>query len=194
MFAKIESKRHGFSLIEIIVAVSILVILAGIAIPVVSKQVDKAKAGKILSLVETLRSACERYRADTGDYATEYSEKSYTDDKYHRLALKQSLDGWDGPYIDHPLTRGDNPFDGTCYLYANLTGGSVKPNGFDLLGRGRVTHKGNGNFLGLSGITEEVAQRVDEALDRGVPGDWKSTGRVEYSGGKLAIYISGGTD
>jgi len=190
-------KKHrtdvGFSLIEVIVAVSILVILAGIAIPVVSKQVEKAKSGNILTLADTLRSACERYKSDTGEYATEYSEKSYTASKYHQLSLKQtSPTGWDGPYIDHPLTRGDNPYDGECYMYANLTGGSIKPNGFDLTGSGTVTHTGDGNFIGFAGIPESVAEKVDKAFDESVPGNWKTTGRVEYSSGKLAIYVCGG--
>lgn len=187
-------ENKGFSLIEIIVAVSILVVLAGIAIPVVSNQVEKAKAGKILSLVETLRGACERHKADTGQYATEYSEKSYTAGTYHMLSVKQTTTGWDGPYVDHPLTRGDNPFDGFVYLYSNLTGGTIKPSGFDLTGSGAVTHQGNGNFIGFGAIPESVAERVDEGLDRGISGDWKTTGRVEYSGDKLAIYICGGIE
>ena len=46
----------GFTLIEIIVAISILVILAGIAIPVISGQIDKAKAAPYCWLCQTKRS------------------------------------------------------------------------------------------------------------------------------------------
>jgi prepilin-type N-terminal cleavage/methylation domain-containing protein len=186
-------RGKGFSLIEIIVAVSILVVLAGIAIPVIANQVNKAKAGKILNLAETLRGACERYKGDTGEYAREYTTS--TSATNHRLSITQAtIPGWDGPYIDHPLTRADNPFGGDVYVYSDLTGtgSGVRPNGFSLTGSGSNTHTGLGNFLGMREIPQDVAQMVDEALDRGLPGDWQTRGRVEYSGNRLAIYLCGG--
>jgi prepilin-type N-terminal cleavage/methylation domain-containing protein len=186
-------RGKGFSLIEIIVAVSILVVLAGIAIPVVASQVNKAKAGKILALVETLRSACERYKGDTGQYTREYTTS--TSATNHRLSIAQSsIPGWDGPYIDHPLTQSDNPFGGDVYIYEDLdgTGSGVRPNGFSLVGSGANTHTGQGNFLGLSNIPQDVAEMVNDALDRGTPGEWQHRGRVEFSRNQLAIYLCGG--
>jgi prepilin-type N-terminal cleavage/methylation domain-containing protein len=186
-------KGKGFSLIEIIVAVSILVVLAGIAIPVIASQVNKAKAGKILRLAETLRSACERYKGDTGTYGREYTTS--TSAINHRFSIAQtSVPGWDGPYIDHPLTQADNPFGGDVYVYSDLTGtgSGVRPNGFSLTGSGSNTHTGQGNFLGMKDIPQDVAEMVDEALDRGLPGNWQNRGRVEYSGTRLAIYLCGG--
>jgi len=184
--------KKGFTLIEVIVAISILVILAGIAIPVVSKQIDKAKVSKILSLVETLRTACDTYHADTGLWSTEYSGAAYASSNFHTLSMEQASTGWDGPYIDHPLGTGDNPFGGNCYLYPNLTGGGIRPNGFDLLGTGTESHTGNGNFIGFGGISQDVAEGVDAAMDSGVAGSWASTGRVEYAGTSLSIYLCGG--
>lgn len=184
---------RGFSLIEIIVAVSILVVLAGIAIPVIANQVDKAKAAKILNLAETLRGACERYRGDTGQYCREYTRS--TANNNHRLSINQAaINGWDGPYIDHPLTRGDNPYGGHIYIYNNLTGsgGGVRPNGFDLTGGGAVTHMGPGNFVGFRDIPQEVAELVDEALDEGLPGSWDTRGRVEWYNNRLSLYLTGG--
>ena len=186
-----ELQEKGFSLIEVIVAVSILVILAGIAVPVISSQVEKAKVGKIVSLVETLRGACDRYKADMGTYPREIGTSRK--DTYHLLSLKPKNDtNWDGPYIDHPLADMDNPFGGDVYLYDNLTGSKVTPKGFDLLGSGKKTHTGDGNFIGFTDIPQDIAEMVDEALDQGVKGNWKTTGRVEYQNNKLAIYLLGG--
>ena len=85
-------------MIEIIVAVSILVILAGIAIPVISKQVDKAKAGKIVTLAETLRNCCERYKGDTGVYGYEYSTSTANGNHRFSITQNQTLGTAAGPH------------------------------------------------------------------------------------------------
>jgi len=183
-------KTRGFSLIEVIVAVSILVILAGIAIPAVSSQVEKAKVGKLISLVDTLRQACEQYKVDTNAYAIEYSGDTYTAAVYHRLSLSSTVNGWDGPYIDHPITVADNPFNSTIYMYSSLT--SVPDGGFDINGSGGLTHQGPGNYIRVYGLTENTAQRLNDSFDGDIPGNWQVSGRVKYSGNVLYVYLSGG--
>ncbi|MFH2003020.1 MAG: prepilin-type N-terminal cleavage/methylation domain-containing protein [Planctomycetota bacterium] len=183
-------QKRGFSLIEIIVAVSILVILAGIAIPAISTQVERAKVGKLVALVDTLGKACAQYNVDTSGYATEYSGSTYTASNYHTLSLIQTTNGWEGPYIDHPITTADNPFNGNIYLYNNLSG--ALDSGFDINGSGANTHEGSGNYVRFYGLPEDAAIRLDAAFDKDIPGDWMETGRVKYGGGVVYVYITGG--
>ena len=185
-------KRRGFTLVEIIVVVAVLVLLAAIVIPSVGSVGTDAKAAKILSIVDSLKKAVTMHYTDTGRLAIEYSGSNYASSDYHQLSLSQSYSGWNGPYIDHPLTTGDNPFGGFVLLYSDLTGGSAKPNGFDLTGSGTASATGSGQFVAFSNVPESVAETIDDALDNGIPGDWETTGRVEYSSdnnGTVMIFL-----
>lgn len=184
--------ERGLTLIEIVVVVAILAMIAGLLAPAVGNAMQDAKATKVLAVSDAVKKAAATHYNDTGTYAIEYSGSSYSAGQYHQLSLKQTTPGWEGPYMDHPLSSGDNPFGGFVYLYNNLTGGSAKPDGFDPTGAGSTTATGNGQFIGFGSIPENVAQLVDEAWDKNVPGDWKSSGRVEYSsanGGTLMLLL-----
>jgi hypothetical protein len=151
------------------------------------------QASKILAVADTLKKAADKHYADTGRLAVEYSPTAagaYTNAASHQLSMQQTYANWRGPYLDHPLTRADNPFQGAIYVYASLnlsqTGG-----GFNLTGGGSNTHTGNGQTAVLYGVPVAVAQRVNDALDKNIPGAWEATGRVEFTaaGGILAIYL-----
>lgn len=185
--------ERGMNLIEIVIVVSVLAMVAGLLAPAVSNAMQDAKATKIVAVGDALKKACAKHRADTGKYAIEYSGSSYTSGTYHQLSLNQGTPGWSGPYLDHPLSTGDNPFGGFAYLYVNLTGGSAAPDGFDPTGSGSTVVRGDGQFVAFSSVPEDVAQLVDEAWDPNIPGDWKSRGRVEYNssnGGTLMMLLA----
>jgi general secretion pathway protein G len=182
--------QKGFTFIELVVVIAVIALLAGVLIPNVTSVTKDAKASKILQLYDSLRTACERYYIDMGSTPREYSGSSYNSATYHQLSLAQTNADWKGPYIDHPLSTGDNPFSTTVYLYNAI--GSHSSNGFDLNGDGTDDATGSGNYLVLWGIPSDTAQFVDTALDKGNLGsDWKTSGRVEYvsSEKKLAILI-----
>ena len=148
--------------------------------PDVIEKLITEQGDHIKDLAETLRNCCERYKGDTGVYGYEYSTS--TANGNHRFSITQTVQGWDGPYIDHPLMRSDNPFSGHVYVYANLTGsaGGFLANGFNLTGGAADTHTGDGNFIGMRDIPEDIAELVDEAFDEGIAGDWRTTGRGEW--------------
>ena len=115
-----KAVRNGFTLLEMIIVVSIIVVLASIAAPRFMTAGDKAKIAKVQADVRTISDAAEIYRFDTGTYPatvavlTEVNEK--TQDSYLKFAPKQP-DGTEysiqdgvvsGVYNDKTYTS-DNP-------------------------------------------------------------------------------------
>ncbi|MEM9415925.1 MAG: prepilin-type N-terminal cleavage/methylation domain-containing protein [Planctomycetota bacterium] len=189
MKQKTNRRRNGFSLIEIMIVVVVMGILAALIVPQFSKAADKAKAARIVATADALKSACTRYYTDTGTLALEYGSDSYATATHHRLSMDQSTSGWNGPYLDDPMTKAENPFGTYAYLYATIH--SSAGGGFDLTGSGTDTHT-TGNSLLLNNVPEEAAEQVDAMIDGGGVGggDWKTTGRVEWtSSGQLVILI-----
>lgn len=190
-------RRHhftqaGFTLMEVVVVVAILALLAGVVVPVFRSVQQDGQSSKILAISDTLKKAVEKHFADTGRLAIEYSPTAagaYTGATQHRLSLAQTYANWRGPYLDHPLTRADNPFQNAVYVYQSLAIGQTG-GGFNLTGGPSDTHAGPGQCVVFHGVPDSIAQRVDDALDKNIPGDWKATGRVEYDGTSLlSIYL-----
>jgi prepilin-type N-terminal cleavage/methylation domain-containing protein len=61
-------KEHGFTLIELLVVITIIGILAAIALPNYIKAKDKAKEAEVKSNIHTIQVAIERYEVDAHRY------------------------------------------------------------------------------------------------------------------------------
>jgi len=180
------------------VVIAIIGILGTVISPVIGDAVNKARIAKVIATVHTLETGADNYYSDTGGFATEYGSASYSGVAYHGLALNDARANWAGPYIKKPLAPGDNPFNTTSfvYMYATLTGGSCAPNGFDLNGDGTLDRTGAGNFVCFPYVGATNAQKINDMFDKGVAGDWATTGRVKYQtsyGGTVNIYLTGGS-
>ncbi len=183
------SRSSGFTLIEIIVVLALITLLAGVVVPMVSGVSSQGQAAKILAVADTLKKACARHFADTGRTAIEYSGPSYITASVRNLSLTQTTAGWRGPYIDHPLSYSDNPFGTYVHVYSSFTAGNPNPGGFDLVGAGSDTVTGAGNFVRFGSVPQPVAQAVNDTLDRSIPGDWMTTGQVEYDAASRSLFI-----
>jgi len=62
--AGLDSRRGGFSLIELLMAVSIVGILAGLAIPNLRSMTFRARATEVAADIEVVRVATVNYNAD----------------------------------------------------------------------------------------------------------------------------------
>ncbi|MBI5432730.1 MAG: prepilin-type N-terminal cleavage/methylation domain-containing protein [Planctomycetes bacterium] len=177
---------RGFSLLEIVIAVALLATLAAVVAMRSGGAIDKGKVGAVLQSVDSLKTACVSYHADTGSFAWEYSGYSATDRK---LSGTQTAAGWAGPYLEAPLASGQNPWNGTIHVYA--TSATAGQAGFDVDGDGAVDVTSNSNMLYLSNVPATAAQSIDNALDKGAAGTWSTSGRVTYtaSGGVLRILL-----
>lgn len=177
--------KAGFSLIELIVTLTILVILVGVVSMRSGSPVEESKASKVVSLIETLEGACSQHHADTGSFAREFTSAGVAD---RQLSGIQKSANWDGPYLLSPMTHeGSNPF-GLIHVY-NTTTANNFVNGFDLNGDGSNDVSGKGNLVFLSGIDQMTAEAIDRAIDKNVGGTWSESGRVRWNSSVNEAYV-----
>ncbi|NOX59375.1 MAG: prepilin-type N-terminal cleavage/methylation domain-containing protein, partial [Planctomycetes bacterium] len=179
--------RKAFTLLEVLIVVIVIGILAALIIPQMSEAAGSAKVSRIIQLVDATRTAVQTHHADTGKLAREFSNSTATIE--HQLSIRQDSYNWNGPYLDRPLAGGENPYGGIVRVYDRFDEGPAQPVGFDLLGRGSDTATGAGQYLLVTQISEIVGREIDAILDRGVSGDWRATGRVEWANQSAMIYL-----
>jgi len=86
-----RSKQNGFTLIELLVVITIIGILAAIALPNYIKAKDKAKEAEVKSACHTIQIALERYATD---HSGKYPKQIYGGDT--RGWSPEIISGW--PY------------------------------------------------------------------------------------------------
>lgn len=89
-----RNARSGFSLIEIVIAVTIMAIVAALVVPNVMNYLKKSQVRSTKVALENVKGAIENFNADTGSYPTNLSELKT------RPADEKLAKRWDGPYIE----------------------------------------------------------------------------------------------
>lgn len=130
-------RRHaqtGFTLIEILVVITVIAILASLVSPMIFRNVGDAKRSTARAQIELLGLALDSYRLDNDRYPT----------TAQGLAALQTIPSsdpvprrWRGPYLRKavPLDPWGNP-----YRYESP--GLVNPVGYDLQSYGRDARPG----------------------------------------------------
>jgi general secretion pathway protein G len=127
-------KREGFTLMEILVVITVIAILAGLVAPMVFGHVGDAKTSAARAQIELFELALDAYRLDN-DY--------YPSTAQGLVALRTQPDGepearnWRGPYL-----RKELPLDPWGRPYVYRSPGEVNPESFDLLSYGRDGQQG----------------------------------------------------
>jgi len=107
-----QSNQKGFTLIELMVVITILALLAGIVAPRVIGRLKQAKPQKATMDIKQISLALDMYAADNGQYPT-------TEQGLQALIAQPTTQpeplNWSGPYVDP--TDFKDPWGGT-YTYA----------------------------------------------------------------------------
>ena len=171
-----SSHRSGFSLLEIVIAISVLAIIAGVMTLRSGSVIEKGRVANALETIDTLKKACVMHHVDTGVFPREYGGFSIQN---RMLSGTQPQTGWSGPYIDGQLPVNANPWAGTTRVYNTVTANGWVP-GFDVDGDGTNDVTGAGNMVYMTRVTDSAAQSVNDSIDKTTPGAWADSGRVRY--------------
>lgn len=189
-------RAKNFTLLEIVLVVTIIAIFAGALLPVIQGHYQTTTMTKFYELVETVKKACQLYYADTGLFAVEVIQRPGWEDRYYGLTRNDGRSpDWRGPYINRPITSKDNPCrqDWSIGVTGYNPPWSITPGNFDLDGNGTEDTTGPLNTLSVDGCSETLAKTINDRFDASVLGDWQRTGRVRNNGAVVWIYLTGGT-
>jgi len=95
----------GFTLMEIMIAIAIIMLLASVAIPLVSKSLGKGQKATVKMQIQAFESGITNFQIDTGKLP-----KSLDD-----LIRNDGYKNWDGPYLSKKAVPKD-PW-GNDYVY-----------------------------------------------------------------------------
>ena len=103
----------GFTFIETIVTISIILILSAAVGFSAIKYIEQAKIASCRNQIETLRLALQSYLLDCGNFPTEVQGLQAL---WEKPIIAPVPDRWEGPYLDRKLPR--DPW-GSDYVYKN---------------------------------------------------------------------------
>lgn len=179
-----HAARAGFSLLEIVIALAVIAMIVGVVAIRSGSVINRGKTSKVMQLVDTLKKASAQYHVDTNEMPWEYSAHTAVN---RRLSGTQTIAGWQGPYLETPLSSGMHPSNGTIHMYnTSVVNGN---DGFDLDGDGTNDVTSNACTLYLSGMTQADAQAIDNSFDKGIPGTWSTTGRVRWNSTNSNFFV-----
>lgn len=122
----VAGHSRGFTLIELIVVMTIITILAGAVAVQVTNRIKHARRARAVMDMETLENALSYYAADNGFYPT-------TEQGLEALVRKPSTppvpQNWNG-YLENRKTVPKDPWQNE-YVYRYP--GQLNPDGYDLI-------------------------------------------------------------
>ena len=125
----VGQRRLGFTLLELLVVVAIIVTLAAVVAPTIFRNVGDARVSAAKSQIELLSLALNSYRLDSDGYpSTEQGLEALRTTP----TTGDSPRNWRGPYLSRLVPP--DPW-GRPYIY--VSPGRVNPTSFDLYSLGR---------------------------------------------------------
>ena len=120
---------NGFTLIEMLVVITVIAVLAGLVGPMVFRNVGDAKVSAARAQIELFALALDQYRLDNDFYPTTTQGLAALRE---RPTGQPEARNWRGPYL-----RKDIPLDPWGHPYSYKAPGDVNSQSYDLLSLGR---------------------------------------------------------
>ena len=118
-------RLNAFTLVELLLVLTILAILAGIVLPRMTGSTERARVTAAQTQISTLGTALGAYEVDNGSYPRGWEGL--------QALMKKSRDAgnWHGPYMEK-----DIPLDPWGHPYVYECPGKRNPSGYDLYATG----------------------------------------------------------
>jgi type IV pilus assembly protein PilA len=102
-FPAMNSRRRGFTLIELLIVVTVIGLLAAIAIPRFNNMKEKANVATMQTALKNLGQAEETYFAEHGEYTASLDSLNFQPSGDMTLTVVEAtITGWSAT-ITHPL-------------------------------------------------------------------------------------------
>lgn len=177
----VRSAPASFTLVEILVVISIIGLLAGLSIPAVGGAMNAARKAKVSAMANQIRTAVTQFNTEYGYFPTN-GITSGTGSTASGLALV--LAGLDTNANPRQIVFLEVPQDFTLNTAGNLSNrGIVTPRGFYKAGQSNLFVSVDHNYDGLVTVTNDTSQTnirasvavwfVDPKDSRKTVGTWK---------------------
>lgn len=130
-----HKQKKGFTLVELLLVVTIIGILAGAVLMNFRGQTDKAKTARAKADIQSLETALSLYEMDIGDYPS-------SDEGLQALYEDPGVEGWTQPYLTKKVLR--DPW-GTDYIYEYPGSKGIN---YDLFSTGKDGSEGTEDDVG----------------------------------------------
>lgn len=115
--------RHGFTVVEIIVALLIMAVLAAVMVPALKTRMNTADAAGIIDDLKQIREAAVAYRENVSRYPRKLAQLSArpsasvgTTDLCSTTLPQSAIDSWRGPYLAQRVTSSGLQIGGSTIL------------------------------------------------------------------------------
>ena len=131
-----NGKRRGFTLVEILLVVTIIGILAALVIPKIAGRGDQARVDRTSADIKGgLKSTLGMYEVDTGSYPRTLQDL---------IQQPSDVKNWHGPYFDPPAI----PEDAWGHPYVYVYPGRHNTTSYDLYSMGPDGQDGTQDDIG----------------------------------------------
>ena len=143
-----RNRTSAFTLVQLLIVITVVVILAGVAAPRLLRQQEKARRTQATDDIDELGLALDRYANHNGTYpSTEQGLKAL----WEKPISPPVPSNWQGSYLDKPILK--DPW-GNDYVY--IYPGRHNKNDYDLLSYGKD------GMAGGKGDNEDIVNWTEE--------------------------------